>query len=45
MTRAPRAAEPPRDKTLKRERYAERSLGALEAWIEASGIRGRAVGA
>jgi methylenetetrahydrofolate--tRNA-(uracil-5-)-methyltransferase len=35
-------ADPPRDKVLKRERYAERSLAALEQWIEATGIRERA---
>jgi methylenetetrahydrofolate--tRNA-(uracil-5-)-methyltransferase len=34
--------DPPRDKVLKRERYAERSLAALEQWIDASGIRERA---
>jgi methylenetetrahydrofolate--tRNA-(uracil-5-)-methyltransferase len=34
--------DPPRDKALKRERYAERSLAALEQWIEATGIRERA---
>jgi methylenetetrahydrofolate--tRNA-(uracil-5-)-methyltransferase len=34
--------DPPRDKAAKRERYASRSLAALEAWIEGSGLRERA---
>ena len=30
--------DPPRDKTVKRERYAERALRALESWRQDSGI-------
>ena len=31
--------DPPRDKAVKRERYAERALHDLAAWIEAHGVR------
>ncbi len=31
--------DPPRDKVLKRERYAERSLAALDAWVADAGVR------
>ncbi len=37
--------DPPRDKTLKRERYAARALAALETWVDASGIRARTASA
>ena len=30
--------DPPRDKTVKRERYAARALRALESWRQDSGI-------
>ena len=34
-------ADPPRDKAVKRERYAERALRDLETWRQAEGITPR----
>jgi methylenetetrahydrofolate--tRNA-(uracil-5-)-methyltransferase len=35
-------ADPPRDKALKRERYAARSLAALDEWMDSAGLGARA---
>jgi methylenetetrahydrofolate--tRNA-(uracil-5-)-methyltransferase len=35
--------DPPRDKAVKRERYATRSLAELEMWSETHGIHPRAL--